>query len=154
MIEFKQIVCATDFSEPSLAALEFARSLAMRYGAKLTLLNVVDLLPIVATPRSGAAVATLDVAEFQQMMRENAAERLAELAEQHDSPDLEIATQVLEGKPSDEIVEFARDAGADLIVIATHGHSRWRRFLFGSVAEKVVRSATCPVLSIGPQKKD
>ncbi len=154
MIEFEKILCATDFSKMSFRAAEYARILATRFGAELILLHVVELVPPIATPRSGAQVATLNLVEYRKFMHENAVERLGQLAEQFETPDLKIRQQIVEGKPGDEIVTMAHDDAVDLIVIATHGHSGWRRFLFGSVADKVVRSATCPVLTVGPEEQD
>jgi nucleotide-binding universal stress UspA family protein len=67
---------------------------------------------------------------------------------------LRTFTSVVWGEPSEEIIAYQRDKGIDLIVIATHGRRGWQRFMFGSVAEKVVRMASCPVLTIhAPQSE-
>jgi nucleotide-binding universal stress UspA family protein len=107
------------------------------------------------TPRGGAKAATLmNVEEYRATMRENAAKHLEALVQEHEVPDLAIGGRVIEGNPSDAIVDLAERDDFDLIVIATHGHSGWRRFLFGSVADKVVRTATRPVLTVGPPSRD
>ena len=62
-------------------------------------------------------------------------------------------SMILTGSPSGEIARVAEDEGVDLVVIATHGLTGWRRFVFGSVAERVVRTASCPVLTLPAPKK-
>jgi nucleotide-binding universal stress UspA family protein len=65
-----------------------------------------------------------------------------------------VRTRVITGKPSYEIVNLADEESADMIVIATHGESGWQKFLFGSVTEKVIRMASCPVLTIRQPKEE
>jgi nucleotide-binding universal stress UspA family protein len=155
MIRFKKMICATDFSGPAMRALDYARALAEKFGAELTVVNVVDTVPTGAPPVGGSPVATtLNVAEHQKMLTRTARQNLDELLEKHGSPDLAIRKHVAEGRPSAEIVQLAEEEGADLIVLGTQGHGRLHRFLFGSVAERVVRSAPCPVLTVGPEEDD
>jgi nucleotide-binding universal stress UspA family protein len=73
---------------------------------------------------------------------------LEEVALNRISPNLKVRTIVLQGNPADRIVELARSEKVDMIVTATHGLTGWRRFIFGSVAERVVRFASCPVLTV------
>lgn len=150
MREIKRILCATDFSEPADKAIEYARMLAQRLAADLTLLHVVEPVTSVPAPRAsidGPAVFTgLD--ELNAARHEQAESRLQELAERHAAPDMQLDTRITVGKPGDEIVAHSDTTDVDLVVIATHGHSPWRKFLFGSVADRVVRSAACPVLTI------
>ena len=150
MNEFRTILCATDFSEPSLAAVAAARSLALRLGASLTLVTVVERVPLLGAGPVGTQVATMNIEAYQNQLRDQAERQMQELATQQQTPELALQTAVLEGRPSDTIVRHAADEGFDLVVIATHGHAGWRRFLFGSTAEKVVRSAACPVLTVNP----
>lgn len=155
MIKFQKMICATDFSEPSLRAFEFARVLAAQFSAELILTHVVDLLPATVPPIGGAPVAsTLNVAEYQKQRLENATRHLDEIVRKLDGHDIVLRPHVAEGRPSAAIVQLAADEDADLIVIATHGHNRLHRFVFGSVADRVVRSAPCPVLTVGPEEKD
>jgi len=155
MNEIKKLICATDFSEPSYRAVDYARMLATRFGAEMILVNVVDTLPATVPPVGGAPVtATLNVAEYQKQRKENAEKLLDDMIAKHGSPDVNIRKHVAEGRPSAEIVELAAKEEADLVVIATHGHNRLHRFVFGSVADRVVRSAHCPVLTVPPADKD
>lgn len=155
MISFNKVICATDFSESSKRALDHARTLAGRFESELLLLHVVDDVPTAVAPVGGAAVdSAVNVTEYQEHLVENARQRLEGLvADQADSGAL-IRWQVAEGRPSRKIVQLAEKENADLIVLGTHGHGRFHRFIFGSVAERVVRSAPCPVLTVGPEHDD
>jgi nucleotide-binding universal stress UspA family protein len=154
MREFHRIMCATDFSEPSDKAFEYARTLALRFGAEITLLHVVEPIALAASARAGAetAATAVSVEEIRLSMHDTAEDQLRSLATRYHSPELKLETRVVEGKAGEAIVAQADADDVDLIVIATHGHSGWHRFLFGSVTEKVIRSAHRPVLTISPDK--
>jgi nucleotide-binding universal stress UspA family protein len=77
-----------------------------------------------------------------------------EYAKNKFSSDLKVRTVVLQGNPADQIVELAESEKVDMIVTATHGWTGWRRFIFGSVAEKMVRTAGCPVLTVPAPKEE
>ena len=81
-------------------------------------------------------------------MQESAERTLKNLTQQKMLQDISVRTMVISGKPAYEIVNLATEENADIIVIATHGESGWQRFLFGSVTEKVIRMALCPVLTV------
>lgn len=149
MVAFKKILSPTDFSDPSSEALAMAKELAARFKSELILYHVVDPWPgATSIPPVGTGSNSFDVLEFQRVREEEARNRLEKLAEAHRTPDIEIRTVLSGGKPADRIVEFAEDEDVDLIVISTHGVSGWRRFVFGSVAERVIRSTSRPVLSV------
>ena len=140
-LAFKTIVAATDFSSPSELALEYARTLAKRFGASLHLVHVVEEpYPI------GSEGYVVDVAEFHESLLQEAHQQLAtRLAIISD----EGATgEVLVGKPARRITEAASEKNADLIVMGTHGRGGVAHLLMGSVAERVVRTAPCPVLTV------
>ena len=87
-------------------------------------------------------------------IKETAEKTLAKIAQQTKLADIAVRTKVISGKPAYETVNLADEKKADIIVIATHGESGWQKFLFGSVTEKVVRMASCPVLTIQqPEEK-
>ena len=77
-----------------------------------------------------------------------AANSLDEIRKEKMPADVSFRTSVVQGRSADEIVKLAEREKADLIVISSHGESGWHRFMFGSVAEKVVRQAECPVLTV------
>ncbi|MBU0741362.1 universal stress protein [bacterium] len=146
---FRRILCPTDFSEPSRKAIELARSLAVQFGAELRIMHCVEPVTIHGpTIDMGAPSSAFDVAGYQDLILKQAEESLRALGAELSSRELEVSIHLARGKPGEEIAAHAEDFGADLVIIATHGESGWRRFLFGSVAEKVMRTARCPVLTV------
>lgn len=145
MLPFKRILCPTDFSDPSYEALKAGKELAAHFGAELLLLNVVTPVPVV--PLTPAPMAP-DLLVNEQGLIYSATKTLEEVVSQIESKDLKVRFFVLQGNPADEIVRLAADKEADVIVIATRGRTGLDRFFFGSVAEKVVRLAQCPVFTI------
>ena len=89
----------------------------------------------------------LKVPEYERLLHQDADEKLAQLVREMAKAGTQARTMVGHGDAASEIVRIAELEKADLIVIATHGTTGWRRFVFGSVAEKVVRRAKCPVLT-------
>jgi len=148
MFPVKTVLCPTDFSEPAREALKIAGELASQVGASLLLVHVVPVLP--ALPSDPNYV--FKVPEYERLLHNDADEKLAQLVRQIKNGTT-VRVMVGHGDVADEIVRIAETEKADLIVIATHGTTGWRRFVFGSVAEKVVRLAKCPVLTIrNPQE--
>jgi universal stress protein A len=157
MLPFKKILCPTDFSDPSLQALKVAVELAQNFSATLLLVNIVPPIPVPTRPIAGSTLAepglspAFDVTSYLMELTGSAREGLQKLAQEHVPPGIPTEISVSSGQPDLEIIKIAKQEDADLIVIATHGQRGWRRFLFGSVAEKVVRLAERPVLVIhGP----
>jgi nucleotide-binding universal stress UspA family protein len=149
MLPIGKIVCPTDFSEPSYEALKAANELALHFSAELVLVHVVAPVPVYPTPVTPEASSSAGfVASYQQEMEVYAKKSLDEVVRERIPKEITSKTRVSLGDAANEIVGTAADEKADLIVIATHGLTGWRRFMFGSVAEKVVRVAQCPVLTI------
>ena len=146
MLPLKKIVCPTDFSEPSLEALEAAVELARHFSAELIVIHVVQPIPVVAAEHLSPAA--FNVPAYQAEMELSSRRLLKEQLEERVPEELASRAQVLLGDPADQIVQAAADEKADLIVIATRGQTGFKRLVFGSVAEKVVRLAGVPVLSI------
>jgi nucleotide-binding universal stress UspA family protein len=147
MLPVKNILCPTDFSDPSYEALKAADELASHFGATLHIVNVVPLVPIVEAP-IGVESASFNVASYQQELEGQAQKSLKNLAEQKITRGVTAVTEVLIGNAAGEVIRYAGEKGVDLIVIATHGLSGWRRFISGSTTEQIVRQASCPVLTI------
>ncbi|MCL4493177.1 MAG: universal stress protein [Nitrospirae bacterium] len=146
----KRILFPTDFSEGALSALPYAVDLAKNCGAKLYMLHVVY---DIATA-SGLYVPHVSVDEMYKELEAGAKKELENfgLEERRGVKDVEYS--VLRGTPYEEILKFARENNVDMIVLGTHGRKGLDRFLFGSTAEKVVRYAACPVLTVrGTQKQ-
>src|SRR4029453_3401945 len=145
MTRFRTVVCAVDFSETSQDAVAVARDIAEGAGAHLHLLHVV--LDPLQLPWSVETVA-IDFAEWLRNGIRRAGEGLSKLAASL-PPDSPPATQaVVVGRPPAEIVRYAEGHAADVIVMGTHGYGAVKRFLLGSVADQVLRQATCPVLVV------
>jgi universal stress protein A len=144
MKEFHHILAPTDFSKYSQHAIQNARELAQKFGATLMLLHVVDLppYPIEGVPPSHLGGTLLE--DLEQQAASDLAQVLAKEAE------VEVVRRVVAGIPYRKIVEIAEAEKIDLIVMATHGRTGFSHLFMGSVAERVVRTAPCPVLTIRP----
>ena len=149
MFPVKKILCSTDFSEPSLEGVKAAAEFAAEYSAETIVLHVIPPVHTLTPP----TIPSGKVLEYYEELTRFAQKSLDELIDEKFSKDLSATARVVQGNPSDEIVRTASEEKADIIVIATHGATGWRRFMFGSVAEKVVRTAGCPVLTIPAPKK-
>lgn len=147
MLPIKNILCPTDFSEPSYEALKAADELATHFSATLHLVNVIPVVPIVEAP-IGVESASFNVASYQQELEGQAEKSIKTLVEQKVSKGVNVVTEVLIGNAAGEVIRYTTEKNIDLIVIATHGLSGWRRFISGSVTEQIVRQAVCPVLTI------
>ena len=145
MLPFKKILCPTDFSEAAFVALKRAEELARHFAAELIVAHVIPTLPGPHLFPDPQAPFNFDVPLFQQELAIKAEHMLKDLVSHH-----KVGTQgvVTTGEAAPEILRIAQQEHVDLIVIASHGLTGWRRLVHGSVAEKVVRQAACPVLTI------
>jgi nucleotide-binding universal stress UspA family protein len=148
MLPFKKILWPTDFSEASYASLDHASELATHFQAELLVIHIVHPIAIVPSP----APAKFDAPAYQRGIQSHAVEQLQDLIANRIPREVKSKVEVLIGTAANGIVDTAAYEGVDLIVISSHGESGWRRFVFGSVAEKVVRLAECPVLTIQPSE--
>jgi len=142
MLPPKLILSPIDFSDPSTQALDVAADLAAQFKAELCLVYVVPALPKLPTD-----VSIFQEGAYEEKLHANASQRLDGMVEKLGKRG--IRSKKIVGTANDvgmELVRIAEQEKADLIVIATHGMTGWRRLAFGSVTEKVVRTADCPVL--------
>ena len=144
MIRLKRVLVPTDFSDFSASAVQFGCELAGRFDAELHLLNVVQN-PLTHYPEQRALV---PMDEFELELKAVARQQLEETPEPPWNKKLVIVRYVCVGSPYLEIVRYAKTNDIDLIVIATHGRSGFSHVLVGSVAERVVRKAPCPVMTV------
>jgi len=145
----KLILAPIDFSEHSQEALKTAAGMAKAFGAELLLAHAVP-----AIPRLPSATEFFHEAEFEVALHKEAEQRLAKMAQELAQGGVRARTQV--GIANDvgmELLRIAEHNNADMIVIATHGMTGWHKLVFGSVAEKVVKMATCPVLVLRAVRK-
>ena len=142
MLPPKLILSPIDFSDSSHAALGVAADFATRFGAELLLVHVMPAIQDL--PEN---VSILKEGEYDQSLADAATKRLADLAATLAQKNVKARTEI--GTANDvgmELVRIAEHEHADMIIIATHGMTGWHKIAFGSVAEKVVKQASCPVL--------
>ena len=147
--KLKQILVPVDFSGPSQKALEYALPLAKKFGAKVTLLHVVE--PVIY-PES--VVVPPEMEEMNLNLMRDSRERLDLLRRTAVNEAIASKPRVRLGKPWQEIVNTARSMPADLIIVATHGYTGLKHFFIGSTADRVVRRAPCPVLTVRERGHD
>jgi nucleotide-binding universal stress UspA family protein len=151
MIRIKNVLVATDFSEPSMVALEYGRELARTYEANLHVLHIAeDLRWRYATDMSMALLI-----EAQVDLEVSARARLDALISDEDRRQLHSRPVVQTAvSPAEAIVEYAKALDIDVIVMGTHGRSGIARVVLGSVTERVARLAPCPVLTVRHPERD
>lgn len=143
-----RILAPTDFSPPSDRALEYARRLAAQYGAALHVLHVLD--DVVDAASFGSEVFVPDSPEVRAARLKEAQDKLAHRRGSGDHERPHATTEVVVGSSARTISRYAADNNFDLIVMGTHGRTGIAHLVMGSVAEQVVRTAPCPVLSTHP----
>ncbi|HKI83547.1 MAG TPA: universal stress protein [Candidatus Krumholzibacteria bacterium] len=143
MLPVKTILYPTDFSENARHAIPHLLEVAKCFSAQIHLLHVVETSLQVADVSWSAAQPEMDT-----RIHEAAKERLEKLAEEIGLPKERLSLAVVDGHPSLEITRYAKAHEIDMIVMSTHGHSGLSHFLLGSVTERVVRKASCPVLTV------
>lgn len=150
MFEVKRVLCPVDLTELSIRPLAYAGAIANWYRAQLTTLHVVPTFE----PMEVSAGALFDPVQFvYPMSREQVLERLRDAVHTAGAIDqVDVAAEA--GEPAAIIVEQAAAHRADLLVMATHGRSGFGRLLLGSVTEKVLSRAPCPVLAVPPHAAD
>lgn len=142
MIKLKRILVPTDFSDPGKSALLYAVAFADQFGAAVDLLHVVEPVP------SGALLSYVPVQDLRESMRSDAEQQMEILHKSWSEYNFPVTRKVVEGYPFTEIVKHAKEADVDLIIMGTHGRGAVAHLLLGSVAEKIVRSSPCPVLTV------
>ena len=140
----KRILVPVDFSRPSRRTVRFACEWAARFGSEILLLHVIEPWIAVSAFGAGPVAPPLPPLDFHRQAREE----LEKLAHQEFSDATKVSVHLRDRVAYDEIANAARDLGADLIIIATHGHTGLAHALLGSTAERVVRHARCPVLTL------
>jgi len=143
VLHLKKILVPTDFSETSKKAVQYALRFAEQFGCEIALLYVVEP----ATPLIGAPLAVEPMTDKDEFsMAEKDLALLA--AEAHTNGAHSVKSFVRVGHAPNEITKTAKDLDVDLIIISTHGYTSWRHLCIGSTAERVVRTAPCPVLVV------
>lgn len=144
MRDFKTILFATDFSESSDYAFQYAYSLAKKFNARLLLVHVINE-PV---DLRGFYVPHISFEKLEEEIEEGAQKMMEKFCRTHIRDYDNYESIIVPGIPYDEIIKKATDNSADLIVLATHGRTGLDHVLFGSTAEKVVRKSPVPVMTI------
>lgn len=144
MTNIKTMVFPTDFSDLSVAALPLAKDMAAKYGAHLHCIYVVEEPQIYSSLEMGSVA----IPTSGELM-ESAEARMQKFGQQYlaDAPK-GFTTKVVIGHAATEVVHYASEVGADMIVMTTHGYSGVKHMMLGSTTEDVLRHAACPVLAI------
>lgn len=149
MSPVRRILAPTDYSDNSLAAVRYAAGLAEAFGAELVLLHVVPDLTLVLPD---AVMPTPVAGPDLQELAANARAALAKIVAEQGLAKLDTKTEVRIGQAAAEIDAAAKELKADLICLSTHGRTGLAHLFLGSVAERVVRHAPCPVLVVPPPR--
>ena len=152
MLPFHCILCPTDYSEASRLALQFACEMAEHFNASICVLHVLESLgdaPIYEFGLIDVGIPPLYAEERLATEESNLEKFVAENVPARVS----VRSELRVGDAAKEIDRATRETGADLVVIATHGATGWQHFVFGSVTEKVLHQAVCPVLVIHPLQR-
>jgi|WetSurMetagenome_2_1015567.scaffolds.fasta_scaffold305153_2 universal stress protein A len=146
LLRIQHLLVPVDFSEPCRKALRYAVQVAEKFGAKLTLLHVVE--PVGSPDFAYFPLA----ADSGRVLRAAQAQMRLLCRREAIPPSMLASAQVREGKPYQRIAEAARSMNVDLIIIATHGYTGLDHVILGSTTERVVRHAPCPVLVVRQDK--
>lgn len=145
-VRIQRILVPVDFSQQSEKTLQYAVGFARQNRASLTLLHVVE--PVIYPAEMGFAGAGGSLETMELNMQDTAKARLQEWVETHVPDDVPTRTHLRIGNPYLEITGVAKKIKADMIIISTHGYTGLMHVFLGSTAERVVRHATCPVLTV------
>lgn len=148
-MEIKRIIVAADFSKTSDHAIQYALGFAKQFGAKVDVVHVYQV-PVYAMPEGGIVPSPETVGNLM----DQAQGALNELMEKYKTSGVSLEGHLREGLPFDAINQMAEEMKADLIVMGTHGRTGINRVLLGSVAERVVRTSTVPVLIVPRDEED
>ncbi len=155
MQEIKTIITPIDFSDNAATIVESAAYIAGKFGAQLHLIFVVQNFE----DYSGIFVPPVNLPNLEEQLLQSAQKKMDDFLVQnkdviHSAGVPEVQSMVLTGDVTDEILNYTREQRGDLIVMGTHGYKGLERVMFGSIADKVVKTACSPVLTINPYRKN
>jgi len=148
MKEIRKILVPVDFSENSPKLLQDAADFAEKFGASLAVIFVVQSFQ----DYSGFFVPHIPINQFEEELFRGATEKMAKFLAENLKPGVTCEQKILQGDVAETLVEYAAANDISLIIMGTHGYKGLEKVLFGSVAERVVKTAPCPVLTINPYK--
>ncbi len=150
MKDIERILFPVDLSEPSERLVPYVLNTARMLNAKIYVVYILQGLEHLADMH----VPMTEIQDFQRLTQENVDRKLAEFCENHLSSAVGLSFTTRIGDPAHEILKYAEEVGADLIIMGTHGRSGMDKFIFGSVADKIVKTSAIPVMTVRPLKRD
>ncbi len=151
MIRIQEVIVATDFSDPAAIALDYGRNFARAFEATLHVIHVANDLATAAP----VSEIPMDLSKLQAQIDAEAQEALDALVTDDDRQTLRVKTVLLTSStPARAILAYATEVRADLIIVGTHGRGGLSALILGSVAQKVVRAAPCPVLTVRVDERE
>lgn len=151
MIVLKTILVPTDFSDASDAALKYGKAFAKAFGASL---HVIHVLEDLVGPAWAPEAYAVSLPQLYEDLEKRSIEQLEQLMPREERDEFRVQLAHVSGSPFVEIVRYAREHSIDLVVMGTHGRGPIVHMLLGSVAERVVRKAPCPVLTVRPAQHE
>jgi len=148
MKEFKRVLFPVDLSESSDKIMPYVQAVAERFGAQIHILfaaRVFDHFTSIYVPHPS-------INKFEKELIDGAEKRLYEFVDQHFKEFPHTKTSVVAGDPSEEILNYIKEHEIDLVIMGTHGRKGMDKIIFGSVAERVVKSSPVPVMVVNPYK--
>jgi len=145
---FKKILFPVDFSDVSPRIVPVVREVASRFDSRVHVLfvaRVFEHLGSIYVPHPS-------ISRFEAEIMQGGEKKLEEFVREH-LQGMDVVPRVVSGDPAEEILKYADSAGVDLIILGTHGRKGLERAIFGSVAERVVKGASVPVLTVNPYKR-
>lgn len=150
MKEFNRILFPVDFSESSSKIVPYVQTVAQKFGSQIHILfaaRVFDHFTSIYVPHPS-------INKFEKELMEGAEKRLYEFVDENFSEFPQTKTAVLAGDPSEEIIKYIQEHKIDLVIMGTHGRKGMDKIIFGSVAERVVKTASVPVMVVNPYKAE
>jgi nucleotide-binding universal stress UspA family protein len=147
MLKIQKIICPVDFSNCAQQALNYASELAKQFDAELSIVHAYEDPAAYVTPMPMSGYVGPG-AELLLELRKQLEVRLAQTKADVETRGVRVRSELLEGTPYRVVLDWAKEYGSDMIVIGTHGHTGLTHALLGSVTERIVRMAHCPVLTI------
>jgi len=147
-MKVEKILVPVDFSENAGKVLRYGVEIAEKFGAEIHVLFVAQIFQ----DYSEFFVPHMPVIQFEEELVASARDKMAAFIEENLKTSSPCLSKVLVGDPAESLLQYSRDQQADMIVMGTHGYKGLEKVLFGSVAEKVVKMAPCPVLTFNPNR--
>ena len=151
MYKISKIILPTDLSRFSLTAFDYAKDIAEQYEAEIYIVCVLDINPPVVMLQNSDGKTKLTIEEYEEKTKKDFYSILRQL---QDSTNSIVKGEIRKGDDSDEIISFSHEIKADLIILSTHSRTGFLRSVLGSVADKVIQNARCPILVIPPIEEE